>query len=112
MVTGASAGPMTGELPIGTSVLCSSACAIPHSSRTAIQIIIFFSMADKRGDTAVSPHLLNIIGNVGFIGARYKYQNPGWLSKKFHMRSVRFFYHFGVLKYVVMIEKLYPKGTS
>jgi hypothetical protein len=28
------------------------------------------------------------------------------------MRGVKFFYHFGVLGCVVMIEKLYPKGTS
>ena len=35
-----------------------------------------------------------------------------WLSKKLHMRGAQFFYHFGVLEYVVMIEKLHPKGTS
>jgi hypothetical protein len=28
-----------------------------------------------------------------------------WLSKKLHMRGAHFFYHFGVLRYVVMIEK-------
>lgn len=71
MVIGASAGPMVGELPMGISTLFSSACAIPPSSRTAIQSTIFFSMADRRGDTAVSPLLLNIIVNFGFIGVRY-----------------------------------------
>ena len=29
-----------------------------------------------------------------------------WLSKKLHMRGAQFFYHFGVLGYVVIIEKL------
>ena len=42
MVIGASAGPMVGELPIGISVLFSSAWAIPHSSRTADTEHYFF----------------------------------------------------------------------
>ena len=33
-----------------------------------------------------------------------------WLSKKLHMRGVRYFYHFGVLEYVVMIEILQQRS--
>jgi len=29
-----------------------------------------------------------------------------WISKKLHIGGVQFFYYFGVLEYVVMIEKL------
>ena len=39
------------------------------------------------------------------INKLVKTSKRGWLSKKLHMRGVRFFYHFGVLEYVVMIEK-------
>ena len=55
MVTGASAGPIVGESPIGTSVLFSPACAMLNSSRTKIQLNNFFIILDRRGDTAVSP---------------------------------------------------------
>ncbi|MFH1216652.1 MAG: hypothetical protein V1706_09145 [Pseudomonadota bacterium] len=50
IVTGASAGPMDGESPVGTSVLFSSALATPNSSRTKINISIFFIIVDKRGE--------------------------------------------------------------
>ena len=54
IVTGASAGPMLGESPMGTSVL-SAAWAPPNSSRTKIQVSIFFVINDRKGDTVVSP---------------------------------------------------------
>ena len=55
IVTGASAGPKDGELPIGGASAFSAACAIPNRSRREIQISNFFIIADKKGDTLVSP---------------------------------------------------------
>jgi hypothetical protein len=34
------------------------------------------------------------------------------MAMKLHMRGAQNIYYFGVLEYVVMIDILYPKGTS
>jgi hypothetical protein len=34
------------------------------------------------------------------------------MAMKLHMRGAQNFYYFGVPEYVVMIEILYPRGTS
>lgn len=49
---------MVGESPSGTSVLFSSACAIPYNNKRAAQIKILFIIAIKKGDTVVSPFLI------------------------------------------------------
>ncbi len=63
IVTGASAGPMDGELPMGISVTFSSACAAPTSSKTKKQINILFIISNRGGDTVngilSSPHDLS-----------------------------------------------------
>lgn len=58
MVTGAFAGPKVGESPMGTSVLVCSAWAVTTSSRKKIQLSSRLIMADRKGDTGVSPFSL------------------------------------------------------
>ena len=48
IVTGASAGPKDGESPMGTSILCCSACAIPNTISKKIQMIIFLIIFTKK----------------------------------------------------------------
>lgn len=70
IVTGASAGPWVGESPMGISVLFTSACARPNTSRAKTQINIRCIMVDKKGDTMGIPFLLVVelrVSNRGYI---------------------------------------------
>ncbi len=41
-----------------------------------------------------------------FYDKLVKNKNLGWLSKKLHMRGAYFFFDFGVLRYVVIKQKM------